>query len=158
MEIKEFLKTLTTDPKAIELLKASKEPADDKEAINQYAEIAKKLGLDVSLKDLEAFLNAKEKLQQKLTEKADSAVKEALDEKSLENVAGGINGECADTYTYGEWCWFTDACSVMINFYTTGGPIDPNDPNWVNEWDVIEGPTTPGGDDGFEEECLDESK
>ena len=33
MEIKEFLKTLTADPKARELLKSRKEPKDGREAV-----------------------------------------------------------------------------------------------------------------------------
>ena len=62
MEIKEFLKTLTADPKARELLKSRKEPKDGRKAVRQYAEIAKELGLSVPQKGLEAFLALKEKV------------------------------------------------------------------------------------------------
>ena len=34
-------------------------------------------------------------------------------------VAGGADG-CADTYQDGEWCWFTDSCSLIISYYDSG--------------------------------------
>lgn len=123
MYIKEFLKTITSDPKALELLKSGKEPANVDEAIARYSEIAKELGLDVKQDELAAFLHMREKVQKKLTEEAGAAVKEALDENGLENVAGGADGEgepagnCASTMIIGEWCWLSDYCSVVINTY-----------------------------------------
>ncbi len=48
-----------------------------------------------------------------------------MDETALESVAGGIEGEkmdkCASTALPGEWCWFSDSCSLAINYYD-----DPN--------------------------------
>ena len=118
LQIKEFLKTLTTDPRARELLKGRKEPKNGKEAIQQYAEIAKELGIKVSQKGLEAFLEFREKLQRKKTEEAGNAVKVALSENTLNSVAGGWNEDCVVSYEKGEWCWLSDSCAVVITSYS----------------------------------------
>ena len=119
--IKDFVQALTTNPKAVELLKEAGEPANIEEAAVLYADVAEKAGISVSKETICALLEQKEKIQQELTAKAESAVKEALDENALESVAGGIEGEkmdkCASTAIPGEWCWFSDACSLVINYY-----------------------------------------
>ena len=137
MSIKEFLKILTTDPEAKELLKARKEQADGKEAIAQYAEIAKELGLSVSQEELETYLKRSEKVQQKLTEQAGNTVKEALSDENLEEVAGGAIHHCEDTYAEGEWCWVTDSCWLVISWYDDPKPkviIDYDDESFESDY------------------------
>ena len=169
MKTGEFLKTLVTDLRARELLKGRKEPKDGKEAIRQYAEIAKELGISVSQKGLEAFLEAREKLQRKKTEEAGSAVKEALGEDSLSSVAGG-DDICSSTYELDEWCWFSDSCSAIITGYTLAPEPKPeptveeiinpySDPDYES-WTIIEkldpGESTPSYsyDDDDDDEYL----
>ena len=57
-----------------------------------------------------------------LLEEAADTVREALDDEALDAVAGGTeyekqNAACDTTYDKGEWCWFSDSCSVVINYY-----------------------------------------
>ena len=59
-EIKDFLETLGKDPKAKELLKGLKEPANTEEAAEQYLVIAEKLGCSVTKESILGFLKKKE--------------------------------------------------------------------------------------------------
>ena len=117
-EVKDFLKALNENPKAKELIKAAKEPANAEEAAALYADIAEKAGIAVSKETIAAFLKGKEENQQQATAKAEGAVKAALNEDDLENVAGGGKDErCDSTFDRGEWCWFSDSCSYVISYY-----------------------------------------
>ena len=117
-EVKDFLKALNENPKAKELIKAAKEPANAEEAAALYADIAEKAGIAVSKETIAAFLKGKEENQQQATAKAEGAVKAALNEDDLENVSGGGKDErCDSTFDWGEWCWFSDSCSYVISYY-----------------------------------------
>jgi hypothetical protein len=100
------------------MMKAAKEPPNMEEAAAQYAEIAEKAGISVTKEAIQELLEEKEKVQQAATAKAESAVKEALDPEDLDQVAGGKDPRCADSFNRGEWCWFTDSCSYVINSYS----------------------------------------
>ena len=86
------MKALSGNPEARKMLKASREPANPEEAAALYAEIAEKNGISVTKETIRQLLEAKEKAQQTATAQAESAVKQTLDEDSLEGVAGGTNG------------------------------------------------------------------
>lgn len=116
-DVKDFLKELSRNPEAVKLLKQAKEPAGIEEAAALYAEIANKTGISVSRETILELLQKKESIQQDITAKAEGAVKEALDEDALENVAGGAGAECESTVNQGEWCWFSDGCAYVINYY-----------------------------------------
>ena len=117
-EVKDFLKALNENPKAKELIKAAKEPANAEEAAALYADIAEKAGICVSKETIQEFLKNKESRQQEVTAKAEGLVKAALGEDDLESVAGGGQDErCSSTFDKGEWCWFSDSCSYVISYY-----------------------------------------
>ena len=117
-ETKKFLQAISTDPKAKELMKGMKEPENVREAAALYKEVAKKLGYSLTKNDIIAMLTFMEKNQQEQTAKTEGSVKEALDESTLDVVAGGQKIEgCESTADIGEWCWFSDSCSVVINYY-----------------------------------------
>ena len=119
-ELKELLAKLKKDPKAIELLKAAKEPATIDEAADLYVSIGNQLGIKVSREAVLAYMKSRQALQQKVTENAEKNVKKALDEEDLDAVAGGGELACASTYDHsGEWCWVSDSCSMVINYYDT---------------------------------------
>ena len=125
-EVKDFLKALSGNPEAKKLMKEAKEPASLEEAAALYADIAEKTGISVTKETIQEFLAEKEKVQQAQSAKAESAVKEALSDEALETVAGGgdyekVNEECSSTYNPGEWCWFSDSCSVIISYYDGSG-------------------------------------
>ena len=116
-DVKKLLRAIAKDPKAKELLKGVKDPETVDEAVELYAGIADKLGFAVSKENLKEFLTAKEEAQQALTAKVEGDVKVALKDEVLESVAGGAVTKCADTFAPGEWCWVTDSCAVVINYY-----------------------------------------
>lgn len=146
-EVRNFLKALNENPTAKELMKAAKEPANAEEAAALYADIAEKAGIAVSKETIAEFLKTKEKNQQQATAAAEGAVKAALSEDDLDNVAGGgANEQCASTYDEGEWCWFSDSCSYVVSYYDMNlkkarkvpdpdPELDPlkdiDDPNWL---------------------------
>ena len=117
-EIKDFLKALSENPEARKLMQEAKEPANAEEAAALYAEIAEKTGISVTEDAIRKLLEEKEKIQQAATAKAEGAVKESLDLKDLDAVAGGKDPRCEDSFIPGEWCWFSDSCSVIITSYS----------------------------------------
>ena len=129
-EVKEFLKALATDPKAKELRKGMKEPASTEEAAEQYITIAEKMGFSVTKESILEFLTVMEKKQQAQAAKAQNEIKAALNEDDLESVAGGVEGKnennsgCESTTKSAEeeWCWFSDACNYVVNYYETTLP------------------------------------
>ncbi len=144
--INEFLRKISRDPQAKELLKGLKDPADAAEAAAQYAAVAEKLGLSVQKEDLQKFIEIKQQVHKEKAAEAEKAVKEAVPEQDLDSVAGGgagidesdyctaivtsgetIESRCSDSYMEGEWCWFTDSCSYVINGYDDGSndEVDP---------------------------------
>lgn len=118
--LKEFFTVIRQDPKAKELMKSVGEPKSAEEAEEQYAAIAEKLGYDLSVEEIRHVLQAMESSQKARTGSAEDAVKASLDENDLNAVAGGGGPEFSDcemTHHPGEWCWMTDSCSMIINFY-----------------------------------------
>ena len=129
-EAKDFLKTISQNPKAVEMLKAAGEPASIEEAAALYADVAAKSGISVTKESIQTILNAKEKFQKEKTAKAENAVKEALSEGALENVAGGVvYTNCEAEASSTEWCWFSDACDLAWNWYSADDIYIPKDEN-----------------------------
>ena len=117
-EVKKFFMALAADPRGKELVAAAKVPDNAEEAVDIYLGIAKELGISVSRENIIEFVRQKEKLQLATSAKAETSLKEALDEAVLDSVSGGtVETQCQDTFNAGEWCWFTDFCAVLISSY-----------------------------------------
>ena len=114
---KNFLKKITTDIKAKELLKGLKNTSSDEEAAEECVGIAQKLGFNISKDKFLLLFKLKERIQKRKTEKAEAELKESLDSASLDAVAGG-DEICYDTYTPGENCYFTDECNIVLLSYS----------------------------------------
>ena len=130
-EVRDFLEALSKNPEAKKLIREAKEPANVEEAAALYAEIAEKTGVSVTKETIQQILDKKQEIQKAQTAKAENAVKEALNDTALDNVAGGADGGCSSTAEPGEWCWFSDSCSVVINSYADQGI--PYDEDGLNE-------------------------
>ncbi len=116
-KVNDFFKAISKDPEARKLLKDMKEPESPEEAAELYVGIAAKLGFsDITKESVAQFLAVKENVQKAVSAKAEADVKEVLDEDSLEAVSGGGDG-CSSTFEPHEWCWFSDSCGVVINYY-----------------------------------------
>ena len=109
--VQKFLDMVRNDPKAKELAKALPAPKSDAEAVEGYVRLAKELGFDLTFDEIKAGLKDLEDGRKAASDKV------SLDDADLESVAGGANEGCEDTHTPGEWCWFTDSCSVIISYY-----------------------------------------
>ena len=94
----ELLKKLKEDPKAKELLNVLKKPAPADDVITCYAQIAAKLGYDITAEEIREVVNQEEARRKSETEKIASDMK-ALNDDDVENVAGG-DGWCWSDY----WC------------------------------------------------------
>ena len=121
------------------LFKVAKEPASIEEAAELYADIAAKTGTSIPKDAILAFLKEKEVSQQAQSAKAEGAVKQALDEEALDAVAGGDGGyvkhntACDTTFDPGEWCWFSDSCSLVISYYDDGVGAPINTKPWTED-------------------------
>ena len=113
-KIRKLLDAVRTDPRAKELLGNLAAPKKVSDVVDGYAAAAKALGIDITKEEIHAGLKAIEDEQRASTAKAE---KEALSDASLDAVAGGENGACESTAQKGEWCWASDSCAVLINFY-----------------------------------------
>ena len=114
----QFLETLRNDPKAKEIMKGMKKPENDGEIIENYLAIAEKTGFDLTREDIQEGVSSLMKEQQARTANtAEQVQKTAISDEALDNVAGGWDPNCDQTYSPGEWCWFTDSCEYLITFY-----------------------------------------
>ncbi len=117
-EVIRFLNALKENPEMQALLKDQPKPANDEEAAAIYARIAEKAGYSVTKEDILRAQQDLESGRKKQTEADTGLVKAALDEADLDQVAGGELYECDSTYKVeGEWCWFSDSCSVIVLYY-----------------------------------------
>ena len=116
-KIRKLLLDMKAHPRIKELISRLKTPENDEEAIEGYLSVAQALNMDVTKEELAESFAAATEAQKAKTEEAAERVN--LDAKDAESVAGGYKCEkCEDTYeTEGEWCWFTDSCSVLITDY-----------------------------------------
>ena len=118
----DILNTLRKDPKAKELMKSMPVPQNEEEVLAGYEKVANALGYSITREEL---LESLKKTEQELRHKTD---KIHLNDEALEDVAGGEQGDyhpwsCDESYTEGEWCWFTDSCTVVISFYSDDQPL-----------------------------------
>ena len=97
----ELLKKLKEDPKAKELLNGLKKPVSADDVITCYAQIAAKLGYDITAEEIREVVNQEEARRKSETEKIASDIK-ALNDDDVENVAGG-----------GGWCWSDYWCVIV---------------------------------------------
>ena len=116
-KVKSFLKALKTDPKAKSCFADVPEPETDADRLRNYAEIAKKLGYDVSEAELEEYLAEKEKALKEHTKAAEDFIAH-LSADEMETVSGGdLKTICEDTFQGGENCWYSDGCDVIFTQY-----------------------------------------
>ena len=100
---KKFFEELAKTEEAKALFATVKKPDTEEELIAIYVDVAKKLGTEITAEEVKAYLAA---------DKIGSA---ELDDKELEQLASGADGEkCFSTYQHRENCILTDACD---NFY-----------------------------------------
>jgi len=123
-KVKEFLETVKSHPRGKELVEELGRPKSDTEMINGYLSIAKELNFSITEEELVEGLKSLMREQKAKSEEASTRV--GLSDEELEGVAGGAM--CEDTYSEGEWCWATDSCSFIINYYSNADYYyqDPN--------------------------------
>jgi len=117
-KIMEILVAIAADPKAQELLESTPKPEDQEAEIRVYADIAAKLGYDITEEELKAYLEKAAGLMAGRTEESAAAIKELPDDV-LDKVAGGKkdNDKCKDTYRDYENCWVNDGCDNVYHDY-----------------------------------------
>ena len=129
----ELLKKLKEDPKAKELLDGLKNTASADDVISCYAQIAAKLGYDITAEEIREVVNQEEARRKAQTEKIASDMK-ALNDDDVEEVAGGgskykIQGKIYEgcAYTQDGLCVMNDACFNLDIVYACDK--DWSDPN-----------------------------
>ena len=113
-EVKKFLESLKNRALASELFPTEK-PKNETEALDAYVKAAEKLGFSITAEELKA----------EIEENAAATAKETEDQirkipaEELDKVAGGGSDRqpCEVTYIEGEWCYWPDSCTYLINKY-----------------------------------------
>lgn len=114
----QLLQQMKTDPRAAELVRGMPAPTNDEEAIACYTDLAVKLGSDMSKEEITEGFRALSREQQARTEAARREMeKAAVGEDALDVVAGGATGKDREPYD-DDYCWWSDSCDRMINFYS----------------------------------------
>ena len=120
-KVSKFLKELQTDPNIHRLARSIRPPKNDEEAVNGYIRLAEELGYAISREEMAEGLAALAREQRKQSDGTGKAVSR-VDEEELELVAGGFEDAwyptyCKDQFVEGQWCWYADSCSRVINDY-----------------------------------------
>lgn len=94
----------TEEAKAI--FDSFEKPANENEAVKIYAEVAAKLGVDLSADEIKAYF----------AEKTPCA---EVDDEELAQLSGGNRFEkCQTSYIDRENCWWNDGCDYVFERYT----------------------------------------
>ena len=118
----EILKEIKADPKAKELFKGMEKPKSPDEAIAAYAQVAEKLGYDITAEDIKEAMEQEDARRKAQTDKA-MADMVALEDDDLEYVAGGKgHPECENDFEWRYRCDLNDWCYFDTNYY--GCPYD----------------------------------
>jgi len=112
-----ILEELRNNPEAHALLKGKDKPENAGDEAREYAEVAGKLGYDITAEEILDYTNeAMAKLRNRTDASAGSI--EELPEDELSEVAGGgDHEECYDTYKDRENCWYSDGCDHIYQDY-----------------------------------------
>ena len=113
-EIRKILDKLMKDPKAEELLKEY-DKSKDRSAV--YAEIAKKLGYELSEADLKDYIGQCEKAVKSQTKASIETIEQLSDEDMIKVAGGGDKSTCLYTYKDRENCWWNDGCDTFYTLY-----------------------------------------
>ena len=131
----ELLKKLKEDPKAKELLDGLKNTASSDDVITCYAQIASKLGYDITAEEIREVVDQEEARRKAQTEKIASDIKELNDDDVKEVAGGGSKYRIGDkiyegcAYTQDGLCVVNDACFNTNFVYACDK--DWSDPNCV---------------------------
>lgn len=102
-----FEETLKTE-EAKAILAETEKPETEEETVKSYAEIAEKLGVELTVEEINEYFDSK------------SASGE-LDDSELSQLTGGANvkenSACSNTYKNKENCWLSDGCDFAIKKY-----------------------------------------
>ena len=103
-----FEETLATD-EAKKLIASEERKQTPEDVVRAYADIAAKLGADLSLKEIEEYI------EEKMNKAAASG---ELDDDELSSLYGGASNGCYASYVDRENCWVNDGCDYINNNYT----------------------------------------
>ena len=105
---KKFFEEVAKTEEAKALFEAMEKPADEEEIVAAYIEIAKKLGVELTTKEVVEYLSA------------DKAIGAELDDEELDQLVGGAkeHESCWNTYKSRQQCWALDSCDVAVVKYT----------------------------------------
>ncbi len=102
-KVKELIKAVKTDPKAKELLDGVSEPRSEEDMIRLCAEVAPKLGFDVTEAEIRQGIAQEEWNRRENTDAAAEQIQK-LSDSEVENAAGGScsDVDALDTSVFGE--------------------------------------------------------
>lgn len=105
---KKFFEELAKTEEAKALFLAIEAPETEEARIAAYIEIAKKLGIELTVEEINAYFESMD----------NSPLAEIDDEELAQLIGGGENSGCSSTYKHKENCWFNDGCDRSTNSYS----------------------------------------
>jgi len=125
-KVREFFESLKTNPEVKQLAEALPKVEKPEDAVKAYADIAAKLGFDLTEEDFAAAFREAEESTIKSTDETAKKIGAIADDE-LEGVAGGVidhgdacysDWQCNKTYEDYENCWSNDACDNAVTYYS----------------------------------------
>ena len=113
-KIQKLLDAIHTNPDAKSLTATMAAPSSHEDIVAGYARMAEAVGFDITPEEISSGIRALEAARRRLTAEAEAKI--ALSDDNLDLVAGGA-AQCQETYTPGEWCWYTDSCNAIVYTY-----------------------------------------
>lgn len=107
--VKKFFEETLKTEEAKKLMSSYGHPDTPEELMRDYADIAKRLGVNLSTEEIEAYFKEKAKK---------STASGEIDDDEIAQICGGRQTECAKSYVDRENCWWNDACDYINNDYT----------------------------------------
>ena len=122
---KKFLNEYVNNKEAIELLKEYPKANTLDESIHNLAEVARKLGVQITVEEMSEAANELKKERKAQTDASVGKMKE-LNETDLEDVNGGfyyikdhsekkVYDSCSGDFTDTD-CWINDACNASVEY------------------------------------------
>ena len=105
-----FFEQVVKTKEAKQLIASYKQPDSPENVIRAYAQIAAKLGINLSEEEIALYFDEKIKIYITVGE---------LDDEEMAQFWGGVVSVCSGSYRNRENCWWNDGCDYANNEYSS---------------------------------------
>ena len=102
-KVMELLNAIRTDPRAQELLKDRPQPKNEEEMIRLYAELASRLGFEVTEAEIQSAFREAQRARKERTDAASAEIQKLSDEDVATAAGGGDYDFCGEFMYCDNW-------------------------------------------------------